>query len=93
LSRASHLERHIIPRNPEIYTSFPILWIIKQKHLKDTTPLGFEAKYGHLPGTPSHDFLQKVRGYVDGVTWLLRETTMKEILLISRGVKGEISFI
>jgi hypothetical protein len=52
-----------------------------------------EAKYGHLPGTPSHDFLQKVRGYVDGVTWLLRETTMKEILLISRGVKGEISFI
>jgi len=28
---------------------------------------------GHLPETPSHDFLQKVRGCVDGFTKLREE--------------------
>jgi len=32
-----------------------------------------EASYRHLPETSSNDFLQKVKGQVDGVTWLREE--------------------
>jgi hypothetical protein len=35
--------------------------------------------YGHLPETPSHDSLQKVVGFVDGLTGLWGEMTTTTI--------------
>jgi hypothetical protein len=37
-----------------------------------------EASQEHLLGTLFHHFLQKARGYVDGFTWLMKETTNKK---------------
>jgi len=37
-----------------------------------------EAPYRHLPITPFHGGLQKVKGKVDGFTELIRETTLSE---------------
>jgi hypothetical protein len=40
-----------------------------------------EASQEHLLETLFHLFLQKVRGYLDGVTLVMRETIAREILL------------
>jgi len=37
-----------------------------KKSLQEGTKATLEATYWHLPVTPSHTALQKVRGYVDG---------------------------
>ena len=47
---------------------------IVRRRLQEHPPKGISiplgAPYGHLPEAPSHDFLQKVRGCVDGLTKL-----------------------
>ncbi len=54
-------------------------------------PLG--AQYGHLPATPFHATLQKVRGEVVGFTWLRNgNTTVPKILLTSWVVKGKYDY-
>jgi hypothetical protein len=50
-----------------------------------------EVLYGHLPITPSHTALQKVRGKVVGFTGPRRETPAKKILLTSWVIKGKIT--
>jgi hypothetical protein len=63
------------------------LYIKKLPPKGKTIPL--EAKYRHLPITPFHGGLQKVKGKVDGFTELIRETTLDECSYENVKSRGE----
>jgi len=64
----------------------------KIQNLQRDMRILWRFSYGRLPGIPSHNFLQKVRGYTVSFKWLRRETRNRKILLPSLLVKGEIAF-
>jgi len=65
-----------------------VRWIKIKKPQKGNRSFS-RLRINPLPGNIGHDFLQKVRGYGDGFTWLRGETIVKKILLNSWLVKGK----